>query len=77
MQMVRLQVENIMGTLSDKEREAARLRYGLQDGKQRSFREVAEELGVSKSTAMRRTSSAISKLKDPERAQRLKDYLQE
>lgn len=75
--MLREQVVDVLSTLPEKERRATELGFGLLDGKQRSTKEVAEELGVSVRTAQRRTSSAISKLRNPERAQKIKDYLQD
>jgi RNA polymerase primary sigma factor len=76
MQMLRFQVEDILATLSENERRTMELGFGLIDGKQRSAKEVAQELDVSESTARRRIKSATSKLRDPERAQRIKEYLQ-
>ncbi len=76
-QLLRLHVEDVLATLPEKERRAAELGFGLLDGKQRSTKEVAQELGVSERTAQRRTSSAIAKLRNPERAQKIRDFLQE
>lgn len=75
MQLIRHKVEDILSTLSEKELKTTQLRFGLLDGKNRSVKEAAEEMGVSESTIRRKEKSAIKKLREPERSQSIRDYL--
>lgn len=77
LQLTRSKVEDVLSAFNDQERRAIEMRFGLVDGKHHSFREVAEDMGVSESTARRREKSALSKLRNPSRSEKFRDYFQE
>jgi RNA polymerase primary sigma factor len=69
------QVEDVLGALSDRERRVLRLRFGLDDGRQRTLEEVAREVGVTRERIRQIEAKALRKLRHPTRSKMLRDYL--
>lgn len=70
-------VEEVLSTLSGKERRVLQMRFGLDDGKSKTLQQVADELGYkSGETARRIEVRALRKLRHPSRGTKLKDFLE-
>ena len=69
------QLEEVLKTLSDREEKVLRLRFGLNDGKQRTLEEVGREFHVTRERIRQIEAKALRKLKHPTRSKKLKDYL--
>lgn len=75
-QLLREQVEDVLGTLSDREREVLYMRYGLEDGRARTLEEVGQVFGVTRERIRQIEAKALRKLRHPSRANMLRDYLE-
>ena len=64
----------MLATLSQRERAVIRLRFGLDDGRQRTLDEVGREFGLSRERIRQIEKVTMSKLRSPERASRLEAY---
>ncbi|MEV1287036.1 RNA polymerase sigma factor SigB [Micromonospora sp. NPDC049679] len=71
---LRNEVEIVLATLSQREQAVIRLRFGLDDGRQRTLDEVGREFGLSRERIRQIEKVTLLKLRDPERAQRLEAY---
>ncbi len=71
---LRSDVEIVLATLSQREQEVIRLRFGLDDGRQRTLDEVGREFGLSRERIRQIEKVTLLKLRDPERADRLAAY---
>ncbi|MEV8506504.1 RNA polymerase sigma factor SigB [Actinoplanes sp. NPDC051475] len=71
---LRNEVEIVLATLSERESAVIRLRFGLDDGRQRTLDEVGREFGLSRERIRQIEKVTMSKLRDPERASRLEAY---
>ena len=71
---LRSEVEIVLNTLSERESAVIRLRFGLDDGRQRTLDEVGREFGLSRERIRQIEKVTMSKLRDPERAGRLEAY---
>ena len=71
---LRNEVEIVLSTLSQREQAVIRLRFGLDDGRQRTLDEVGKEFGLSRERIRQIEKVTLLKLRDPERAQRLEAY---
>jgi RNA polymerase primary sigma factor len=69
------QLESVLNTLNDRERQVIRLRFGLVDGHPHTLEEVGREFGVTRERIRQIESKTLSKLRHPSRSQKLKDYL--
>ena len=69
------QLEDILGTLSDREQRIIQLRFGLADGHPRTLEEVGREFGVTRERIRQIESKTLAKLRHPSRAQMLREYL--
>ena len=69
------QLETVLHSLSDRERQVIRLRFGLADGNPRTLEEVGQEFGVTRERIRQIESKTLSKLRHPSRSQKLRDYL--
>lgn len=76
-QLLREQVEEVLGTLTDREREVLYMRYGLQDGRNRTLEDVGKQIGVTRERIRQIEAKALRKLRHPSRANMLRDYLEE
>ncbi len=70
------QLDVVLHTLSDRERQIVRLRYGLTDGRPRTLEEVGHEFGVTRERIRQIESRALVKLRHPSRSEKLRDYLE-
>ncbi|MDI6097504.1 sigma-70 family RNA polymerase sigma factor, partial [Actinoplanes sp. NEAU-A12] len=71
---LRSEVEIVLATLSERESAVIRLRFGLDDGRQRTLDEVGREFGLSRERIRQIEKVTMLKLRDPERASRLEAY---
>jgi RNA polymerase primary sigma factor len=69
------QVEQVLGTLSERDAGIARLRFGLTDGRPRTLDEIGQVYGVSRERIRQLETKIMTKLRHPSRAQVLRDYL--
>jgi len=75
-QLLREQVEEVLDTLSDRERDVLYMRYGLDDGRTRTLEEVGKVFGVTRERIRQIEAKALRKLRHPSRANMLRDYLE-
>lgn len=76
MQLLREQVEDILATLTARERQVLKLRFGLEDGRARTLEEVGREFGVTRERIRQIEGQALRKLRQPSRARKLAGYLE-
>jgi RNA polymerase primary sigma factor/RNA polymerase nonessential primary-like sigma factor len=72
--LLRSEVEIVLATLSQREQEVIRLRFGLDDGRQRTLDEVGREFGLSRERIRQIEKITLHKLRHPSRARRLEAY---
>ncbi len=65
-----------LGTLTDREQKVLTLRFGLQDGRARTLEEVGKEFNVTRERIRQIEAKALRKLRHPSRSRKLKDYLE-
>lgn len=73
--MLREQLDEVLTTLSDRERKVLRLRFGLDDGRTRTLEEVGQKFGVTRERIRQIEAKTLRKLRHPTRSKKLKDYL--
>jgi RNA polymerase sigma factor (sigma-70 family) len=71
---LRSEVEIVLATLSQREQEVIRLRFGLDDGRQRTLDEVGREFGLSRERIRQIEKVTLLKLRQPSRARRLEEF---
>ncbi len=76
LQLLREQVEDALDSLSGRERRVLQLRFGLDDGRQRTLEEVGREFGVTRERIRQIEAKALRKLRHPSRSKKLRDYLE-
>jgi RNA polymerase primary sigma factor len=74
-QLLKEQVEDVLGGLTDRERKVLQLRFGLDDGRSRTLEEVGKEFKVTRERIRQIEAKALRKLRHPSRSRKLKDYL--
>lgn len=74
--MLKEQLDEVLGTLTDRERKVLRLRFGLDDGRQRTLEEVGKEFDVTRERIRQIEAKALRKLRHPSRSKKLRDYLE-
>ncbi|MEU5845115.1 sigma-70 family RNA polymerase sigma factor [Saccharopolyspora shandongensis] len=74
-QLLRNEIEDVLGTLSPREQQVIRLRCGLDDGRQRTLAEIGHELGVTRERIRQLEHRVLRKLREPARADRLLAYV--
>ena len=75
-QLLREQVEGVLGTLSERERRVLQLRFGLEDGRSRTLEEVGRDFGVTRERIRQIEAKALRKLRHPSRSRKLRDFLE-
>ena len=73
--LLKEQLVEVLGTLTDREQKVLRLRFGLDDGRARTLEEVGGEFGVTRERIRQIEAKALRKLRHPSRSRKLKDYL--
>jgi RNA polymerase primary sigma factor len=74
-ELLREQIRNVLGFLSDREREVLEMRFGLNDGKDHTLEEVGKSFGVTRERIRQIEAKALRKLRHPSRSKSLRDYL--
>ncbi len=74
--MLKEQLNQVLSTLSDREKKVLELRFGLNDGTPRTLEEVGKEFEVTRERIRQIEAKALRKLKHPSRSQKLKDFLE-
>ena len=73
--LLREQLDEVLETLTDRERQVLRLRFGLDDGRARTLEEVGREFHVTRERIRQIEAKALRKLRQPSRSRKLRDYL--
>ena len=73
--LLREQLEEVLGTLTEREQKVLKLRFGLEDGRSRTLEEVGREFEVTRERICQIEAKALRKLRHPSRSRKLKDYL--
>lgn len=76
-EMLREQLESVLDTLTDREENVLRLRFGLEDGRTRTLEEVGRVFGVTRERIRQIEAKALRKLRHPSRSKQLKDFMDE
>jgi RNA polymerase primary sigma factor len=74
-QLLKEQVEDVLASLTPRERRVLQLRFGLEDGRSRTLEEVGKEFTVTRERIRQIEAKALRKLRHPSRSKKLKDYL--
>ena len=75
-ELLKEQLEDVLDTLTDREENVLRLRFGLDDGRTRTLEEVGKVFGVTRERIRQIEAKALRKLRHPSRSKRLKDFLE-
>ena len=73
--LLKEQLGDVLGTLTDREEKVLRLRFGLKDGRSRTLEEVGKEFDVTRERIRQIEAKALRKLRHPSRSKKLKDFL--
>ena len=75
--LLREQLEEVLATLTDREKKVLSLRFGLEDGRGRTLEEVGKEFNVTRERIRQIEAKALRKLRHPTRSRKLRDYLED
>ncbi len=73
--LLKEQLVEVLGTLTEREQKVLRLRFGMDDGRARTLEEVGKEFNVTRERIRQIEAKALRKLRHPSRSRKLKDYL--
>ena len=73
--LLKEQLVEVLGTLTEREQKVLRLRFGLDDGRARTLEEVGKEFNVTRERIRQIEAKALRKLRHPSRSRKLRDYL--
>ena len=73
--MLREQLEEVLSTLTEREKQVLQMRFGLLDGKPHTLEEVGSEFEVTRERIRQIESKALRKLRHPSRSKKLRDFL--
>ena len=74
--LLKEQLEEVLGTLTEREQKVLTLRFGVEDGRARTLEEVGKEFNVTRERIRQIEAKALRKLRHPSRSRKLKDYLE-
>ncbi|MDD2497326.1 MAG: RNA polymerase sigma factor RpoD [Desulfitobacteriaceae bacterium] len=74
--LLKEQLEDVLETLTPREKKVLQLRFGLEDGRSRTLEEVGQVFGVTRERIRQIEAKALRKLRHPSRSKKLKDYLE-
>ena len=74
--MLKEQLVDVLGTLTEREQKVLELRFGLEDGRARTLEEVGKKFDVTRERIRQIEAKALRKLRHPTRSKKLKDYLE-
>ncbi len=74
--LLKEQLSEVLGTLTEREQKVLTLRFGLEDGRARTLEEVGKEFNVTRERIRQIEAKALRKLRHPSRSRKLKDYLE-
>ena len=74
--LLKEQLEEVLSTLTEREKKVLTLRFGLEDGRARTLEEVGKEFNVTRERIRQIEAKALRKLRHPSRSRKLKDYLE-
>ena len=74
--LLKEQLEEVLGTLTEREQKVLTLRFGLEDGRARTLEEVGKEFNVTRERIRQIEAKALRKLRHPSRSRKLQDYLE-
>jgi RNA polymerase primary sigma factor len=75
-QLLKEQIDDVLGSLTPRERQVLQLRFGLEDGRSRTLEEVGKKFQVTRERIRQIEAKALRKLRHPSRSRKLKDYLE-
>ena len=73
--LLKEQLDEVLGTLTEREEKVLRLRFGLEDGRPRTLEEVGQRFEVTRERIRQIEAKALRKLRHPSRSKKLKDFL--
>jgi len=74
-QMMKGDVRKVLATLDDRERDVVMLRFGLEGNQPRTLEQIGKQFGLSRERVRQIERETMAKLRDPQRADALRDYL--
>ena len=75
-EMLKEQMSEVLDTLTEREENVLRLRFGLDDGRSRTLEEVGKVFGVTRERIRQIEAKALRKLRHPSRSKQLKDFME-
>ena len=73
--LLKEQINQVLGTLTDREEKVLRLRFGLEDGRSRTLEEVGQMFNVTRERIRQIEAKALRKLRHPNRSNKVKDFI--